>query len=99
MADKNMFNRSLLAAAVLSLGLVATANAQFKNVTVNGEHTVFDSATTTYTTTGDVTITSATAVEVVAYVYIDGNGTNVNSKYVADGTAITGSLDLKFDLV
>ena len=37
MADKNMFNRSLLAAAVLSLGLVATANAQFKNVTVNGE--------------------------------------------------------------
>lgn len=68
-------------------------------VTVNGEHTVFDSATTTYTTTGDVTLTGATAVEVVAYVYIDGNSTNVNSEYVAGGTAITGSLDFKFDLV
>ena len=68
-------------------------------VTVNGEHTVFDSATTTYTTTGDVTLTGATAVEVVAYVYIDGNSTNVNSEYVAGGTAITGSLSLKFDLV
>ncbi len=68
-------------------------------VTVNGEHTVFDSATTTYTTKDDVNIKSTTAVEVVAYVYIDGNGTNVNSKYVADVTAITGSLKLTFDLV
>ena len=68
-------------------------------VTINGENTVFDSTETAFTTTGDVTITGSTAVEVVAYVYVDGNSTNVYSDYVAGGNTITGQLNLQFDLV
>ena len=76
-----------------------TADAAVKAyVTINGENTVFDSDTLTFTTNGNVDITATTAVEVVAYVYIDGNSTNVNSAYVANGTAITGTLGLQFDL-
>lgn len=68
-------------------------------VTINSENIVFDSNETPFTTTGDVTINSSEAVEVVAYVYVDGNSTNVNSEYVAGGNTITGQLNLQFDLV
>ncbi len=67
-------------------------------VTINGEYHVFDNTAAAFTTAGNVDITASTAVEVVVYVYVDGNSTNVNSDYVSAGNTITGQLSLQFDL-
>lgn len=47
-------------------------------------------------TSADIAFTPGTAVEVKIYAFIDGNNTNVKS---SNAEAITGNIDLKFDLL
>lgn len=44
-------------------------------------------------------MTDKAVVKVSVYVYIDGNSENVNTAYFNAGNALTGTINLQFDLV
>ncbi len=71
-------------------------------VVIGTEKHIVDSTNTAFTTTGDVTLTATTAVEVTVYVYVDGNSTNVNSNFINAAETkdkLAGDLSVQFDLV
>ena len=80
---------------------LASGDAATSAVVVVGSAGKFalNSTANTATTSAAVSITSATAVEVTAYVYIDGNSTNVYSDYINTPNTITGNISLAFSLV
>lgn len=51
------------------------------------------------TTAQKVVLTDKAVVKVSVYVYIDGNSENVNTAHLNAGNALTGTINLQFDLV
>ena len=82
------------------LGSITKDAATSAVVSINNstaEKAKLNTTTSTFETTGNVTITDTTAVPVDIYVFIDGNSTNVYTDYIADGTKkIAGEVEIGF---
>ena len=75
-------------------------------VVIGSEEFAYNTIDTTasHVTTNKIDLSTTTCYEVTVYVYIDGNGTNVYSDYINGkdeqaGKAITGTMNITFDLV